>query len=58
LALVGPLTVSEESKEELLEYAHSSGSLSFDTADKQEESETRVVRMLQLIVATREYQFN
>jgi len=58
LAMVGPLTVSEESKEELLEYAHSSGSLSFDTADKQEESETRVVRMLQLIVATREYQFN
>lgn len=58
LAMVGPLTVSEESKEELLEYAHSSDSLSFDTAYKQEESESRVVRMLQLIVATREYQFN
>ena len=58
LDLAGPVAVDAEAREELLEYAEAGGPLSFDTAAAREESESRVVRMLQLILATREYQFN
>ena len=57
LNLVGPLTVSGETRAGLLRYAESRGELSFGTEGDREESDARVVRMLQLIVATREYQF-
>ena len=57
LNLIGPLTVSSETRDGLLRYAESRGELRFGTEGDREESEARVVRMLQLIVATREYQF-
>ena len=57
LELVGPLEVSAESREGLLQYARSVGGLKFDTEADRAESESVIVRMVQLIVATREYQF-
>jgi hypothetical protein len=51
---MGPLQVEDETRQELLEQARSGGNLSWDAAD----AEQRVVEMLQLIVAMREYQFN
>ena len=57
LDLVGPLDVSDEAREGLLQYANSVGELRFGTETQREESQARIVRMVQLIVATREYQF-
>ena len=57
LDLVGPLTVSEETRQGLLSYAKSGGALGFGTDAERQQSEPRLVRMLQLIVASREYQF-
>ena len=57
LDLVGPLTVSADTREGLLEYAESDGDLDLGAEEERTESESRVARMLQLIVATREYQF-
>ncbi len=57
LDLVGPLTVSSETREGLLRDAESRGELRVGTEGGRVENEARVVRMLQLIVATREYQF-
>jgi hypothetical protein len=54
LDLMGPLQVEDETRQELLEQARSGGNLSWDAAD----AEQRVVEILQLIVAMREYQFN
>jgi hypothetical protein len=56
LDLTGPLSVREETYETLLDYASSEGELRFDS-DESEASAARVVRMLQLIVSSREYQF-
>ena len=57
LDLVGPLPVDEVTKNALLRYARSGGELRFTTTTEQEESRSRIVGMLQLIVASREYQF-
>ena len=57
LDLVGPLTVSGETRQVLLRYAVSGGVLGFGTDAERQQSESRLVRMLQLIVASREYQF-
>ena len=57
LDLVGPLTVSSETLQALLRYAESGGTLGFRTEVERGQSETRIVRMLQLIVASREFQF-
>ena len=57
LDLVGPLEVSDDAREGLLHYAHAAGELRFGTDAEREESRSRIVRMVQLIVATREYQF-
>ena len=57
LDLVGPLTVSGETRQVLLRYAESGGALDFGTDAERQQSEPRLVRMLQLIVASREYQF-
>jgi uncharacterized protein (DUF1800 family) len=54
LDLMGPLQVEDETRQELLEQARGGGNLSWDAAD----AEQRVVEMLQLVVAMREYQFN
>ena len=57
LDLVGSLVVSDDARDGLLEYANAAGELNFGTEAEREESEPHVVRMIQLIVATREYQF-
>ena len=57
LDLIGPLTVGNETQAALLEYAESGGELRFGTEAEREESSARVARMLQLIVASIEYQF-
>lgn len=59
LDLAGPLTVGETTRESLTRFAESSGELHINAEDapRSGESRDRVVRMLQLIVASREYQF-
>ena len=57
LDLMGPMTVEGVTKTALLEHARSGGPLSFETDSDREESTARVVRMLQLIVSTAEFQF-
>jgi len=57
LELVGPLTVRAETREALLDYAASGGELPFGTDAEREQSAGRVIRLLQLIVSSREYQF-
>ena len=57
LELAGPLTVSDETRDSLLEYAMSGGALDLGTEAERQESVSRIVRMLQLIVSSREYQF-
>jgi len=55
LDLMGPLEVGEGTRQELLTHASEGGDLRWDhSAD----AEQRVAQLLQLIVATREYQFN
>jgi hypothetical protein len=56
LDLVGPLRVGETTRGALLAYAQSGGELRFGTTEERGESTARVVRMLQLIVASPEYQ--
>jgi len=55
LDLVGPLSVTDKTRNVLLKYANAGGDLDFGSNG--EESESRVVSMLQLIVSTKEYQF-
>ena len=57
LELVGPLDVGETTRESLTRFAASQGDLNIGTDDAAEENNARVVRMLQLIVSSREYQF-
>ena len=57
LDLVGPLDVGNETKETLLEYAASGGTLDMSTAEKREESIPRITYMLQMIVSSKEFQF-
>ena len=57
LDLVGPLEASEETREALLRYAEAGGDLDMTSAGDGESARERIVRMLQLIVASREYQF-
>ena len=55
LDLIGPITVSEAARNELIGHANTVGEVLFD--DEQDDSAEKVRSMLQLIVATREYQF-
>jgi uncharacterized protein (DUF1800 family) len=57
LDLLGPLQVSDATRQVLNRYAHTGGELRFGSADEDEASAARIKRMLQLIVATQEYQF-
>ena len=57
LDLVGTLPVSEETRSGLLRYAESGGELRFGSEAEGKESANRISRMLQLIVASREFQF-
>ena len=57
LELAGPVSVGDETRDSLLEYATSGGTLDLGTEAERQESVSRIVRMLQLIVSSREYQF-
>ena len=53
---VGSLTVSDKTLDHLVDYAESQGNLRFNGPDQTQASGQRIAEMLQLIVATREYQ--
>ena len=57
LDLMGPLQVTEESRQELLDFAKEEGQLGWNTEQDAESSTHRVRELLQLIVALREYQY-
>ncbi|HCG91620.1 MAG TPA: hypothetical protein DEZ08_07265 [Dehalococcoidia bacterium] len=54
LDLMGPLDVTETSKQELVMYASEGGNLNFETDT---DYEVRITELLQLIVSLREYQY-
>jgi uncharacterized protein (DUF1800 family) len=56
LDLMGPLSVSEKTRREMIEHATAGGAISFNTKAKARASAEKISRMLQLIVATREFQ--
>lgn len=56
LELAGPVEVGNTTHEYLTQFAEANGALNFEDDDAAEENENRVVSMLQLIVASREYQ--
>ena len=56
LDLLGPVVVKDETREELIEHASTHGDFTWDEANEAD-SARRVAELLQLIVATREYQF-
>ncbi len=57
LDLVGPLEVGEDTRAALSAYADSVGDVDLGTDEARTENAGKVARMLQLIVASREYQF-
>jgi hypothetical protein len=56
--LVGPLSLSQETQEALLHYARLGGELRFGSAEEERTASQRVSELLQLIVASREFQLN
>ena len=57
LDLAGPLVIGDDTRERLLAHAELGGELRFGGNGDKNGAGERVVRMLQLIVSTREYQF-
>ncbi len=57
LDLIGPMEVGGDTRDGLLRYASAGGELRFDAEESEEQAATRVSRLLQLIVASRDYQF-
>ena len=57
LDLMGPLEVSEKTRSSLISHVQRWGPLARETGDERGIFSTRVVEMLQLIVATAEYQY-
>jgi uncharacterized protein (DUF1800 family) len=57
LELTGPVSIGDDTRERLVRYAESSGDLGFGSEADSDASVSRTVRMIQLIVASREYQF-
>jgi uncharacterized protein (DUF1800 family) len=57
LDLLGPLEVSEGTRAGLIGFSEEGGDFHWDTAEHIQTSTARVSELLQLIVATREYQF-
>jgi hypothetical protein len=57
LDLLGPLQVSQGSRDGLIGFLKEGGDFRWDTAEHIQTSTARVAELLQLIVATREYQF-
>ena len=56
LDLMGPLTVSEGTRSEMLAQAATGGEMSFEAEDEARFAAERISQILQLIVSTREYQ--
>ena len=57
LDLMGPITVSDNSRRELIDQATAGGEIRFGNQDEDRSSAERIGEMLQLIAATPEYQF-
>ena len=57
LEVLGPLEVESQTRQQMIEQAEEAGLLQWGTNEEAEASAKRVAEMLQLIVATREYQF-
>jgi hypothetical protein len=57
LDLLGPVEIGAETRQELTDQAKEWGQLSWDNEVNSQLADKRVGEMLQLIVATREYQF-
>jgi len=57
LDLLGPLEIRDDTKQELSAQAKEWGQISWDSKANAQQADTRTSQMLQLIVATREYQF-
>ncbi len=57
LDLLGPMEVEAKTRQHLIQQAQEGGVLQWDTKDGDSAPSQRVAQMLQLIVATREYQF-
>ena len=57
LDLLGPVEVGADTKEELIAQAKEWGSINWDSASNAQIADQRTGQMLQLIAATREYQF-
>ena len=57
LEMIGPIEVSDDTRNELVSHAEDEGTLAWDTDDEYKTSSRRVGDMLALIAATTEYQF-
>ncbi len=57
LGHLGPIEVGSETRGALLKRAQAGGELCFDTEEDRESSAARIRRLLQYVVASREYQF-
>ena len=57
LDLMGPLQVNEETRQQLAGHAAESGTLTWASETEIDQSSQRVAEMLQLVVATREFQY-
>ena len=57
LDLLGPLEVEPQTRQHLIEQAEEGGIINWGTDEEEAATTRRVAQMLQLIVATREYQF-
>jgi hypothetical protein len=57
LDLIGPVEVGANTKQELVAQAKEWGQVAWDNEAHAEIADQRAAEMLQLIVATREYQF-
>jgi hypothetical protein len=57
LDLLGPLEVGSDTRQELVDQAKAWGQLRWDSEVSAKTADKRIGEMLQLIVATREYQF-
>jgi uncharacterized protein (DUF1800 family) len=56
LQIVGPLEVLESTRDGLIEYAEQWGEIRFDNPESATQAEQTIVALLQLVVATQEYQ--
>src|SRR5207249_1920052 len=57
LDLLGPYEIRDDTRAELTAQAKEWGQISWDSSANAKNADTRASQMLQLIVATREYQF-